>query len=91
MKRLVIGSAAGGLMLACLVPATGLAAGGPPTSLFGICQGQGTGGADPVVSPDHGGAYGPIVIFDDGSTHTPLGRAPVFLGAGACTFTQPAN
>jgi hypothetical protein len=77
-----------------LLPVVASAAGtGPPEALFGICQGGGTGGADPLVSQDPGAGYGPWVIFDFANQdwRTPLGTAPVFGGAGACTFTQPAN
>jgi hypothetical protein len=90
MRRVLQSGLLVGGLLAGMLPGVASAAGeGPPDALFGICQqnaAPGTAGANPD-------GYGPWVIFDfaTGTWRTPLGTAVVFTGAGACTFTKPAN
>jgi hypothetical protein len=94
MKRVIRTGLVAGCLLAAILPGWASAAGGgPPEALFGICQGRGTGGADPIVSQDPGAGYGPWVVFDlaNQDWRTPLGTAQVFTGAGACPFNQPAR
>ena len=66
----------------------GALAGGPPSSVSGVCFRGDDPVAIPIPSDETTGGRAPSVWF--GSTIVgPFGLAPVFSRTGGCAFTQP--